>query len=301
MSAETKKQPATLIATLGTEPQVVTAAYDLLTRRGERIPLISVVHTVAPGTPIEQAVAALVEVFNSPPYSHLTELHLHPLYDDTNRPLSDVESPGATQAVFRALYRLVREAKLEGMRVHLSIAGGRKSMGVFGMAAAQLLFDENDSLWHLFSSGDFLTSKRLHPEAGDEVHLIPIPVILWSQVSPVLTDLRQAQDPFEALERIRQLQLRERLDQARSFVLGSLTPAERRAVELLVREGLSDQEIGDRLAISPRTVETQLRSAYLKAANHWELPDVGRAQLISLLNMYYSVRIGAETNTGFSA
>lgn len=301
MSADLKRAPATLIATLGSEPQVVTSVCDLLVRQGERIDVVRVVHTVFPGTPLEQAVDALHGAFNHPPYIGRTRLELYPLTGKDNLPFNDVESPDAAQAVFHILYELVWEAKLLGRRVHLSIAGGRKSMAVFGMAAAQLLFEEEDRLWHLFSAGEFLTSKRLHPEPGDDVHLIPIPVILWSQVSPVLTDLRQVKDPIEALERIRQLQLKDKLDQARAFVLGSLTAAERRAVELLVKEGLGDQEIADRLLLSPRTVEGQLRSAYLKAANHWELPDVGRAQLISLLSMYYSVRIDAEQIAGFPA
>jgi CRISPR-associated Csx14 family protein len=295
------RQSATLIATLGSEPQVVTVACDLLLKSGELIDTVAVIHTIAPGTAIEQAVDILRTAFIDQPYAGNVRLNLIPLLDDENCPIADVDSSTSSRIAFREIYRQVREAKLEGLRVHLSIAGGRKSMAVFGMAAAQLLFDEQDRLWHLFSSGDFLSSKRLHPEPGDEVHLIPIPVILWSQVSPVLTDLRQAQDPFEALGRIRQLQLRERLDQARAFVLGSLTAAERRVVELLVREGLAGQEIADRLVISPRTVEGQLRSAYLKAANHWELPDVGRAQLISLLNMYYSVRLDTAQNAGFPA
>jgi hypothetical protein len=57
------------------------------------------------------------------------------------------------------------------LQVHLSIAGGRKTMAVFGMTAAQLLFDEHDRLWHLFSGGEFLVSKRLYPQPGDEVRL----------------------------------------------------------------------------------------------------------------------------------
>lgn len=295
------KGPPILIATLGSEPQVVTAACDLLLQRGEDIGKAIVIHTSASGTPIEAAVETLRAAFDQPPYLGKIPLTMVPLSDEANRPLADVDSPASARNAFIEIYRQVRQAKLAGLRVHLSIAGGRKSMAVFGMAAAQLLFDESDCLWHLFSSGDFLASKRLHPRSGDEAYLVEIPVILWSQVSPVLTDMSQDDDPFAAIERIRQLHLNEKLEQARSFVLGALTPAEGRVVELLVREGMSDQEIAERLSLSPRTVEGQLRSAYLKAANHWELPDVGRAQLISLLNMYYSIRMGAVRNAGFSA
>jgi DNA-binding CsgD family transcriptional regulator len=157
------------------------------------------------------------------------------------------------------------------------------------MLAAQLLFDTNDRLWYLYSGGDFLASKRLHPHSGDDVHLVEIPVVQWSHVSPMLLDLSEIEDPFKALERQKELHLKEQLDQQRAFVRGSLTPAEERVAAMLVREGLSDNEIAERLYLSPRTVEQHLRSAYTKAAAHWELVSVSRTQLVALLGLYYTV------------
>ncbi len=279
--------PAALIATLGTEPQVVTAALDLLTQKGEQIARVIVVHTYAPQTPIQAAVETLQAAFNETPGN--LPLNLIPICDERGHPFQDVETPQAAEAAFRTLYNQVRLTKLNGERVHLSIAGGRKTMTIYGMLTAQLLFDEQDRLWHLYSEGDFLTSKRLHPQPGDQVHLIPIPVVQWSNISPMLRDLANIEDPFEALVRQEKLRLSERLEEIRAFVLGMLSRAEERVVALLVREGLSDQAIATRLSLSPRTVEQHLRSAYSKAALHWNLPNVGRTQLVRLLHLYYLV------------
>jgi CRISPR-associated Csx14 family protein len=274
-----------LIATLGAEPQVVTATLDLLRVQGETISKTIVLHTCAPDQPIQAAIERLRQDFEV--QDSTSALELVPLCDEQGRMLLDVETPQETQAAFRFLYQQIQTVKMAGFRVHLLIASGRKTLALFGMSAAQLLFDEDDRLWHLYSAGDYLASKRMHPQAGDEVHLIPIPVILWSQVSPAMTGLSQVADPFEAVERVRKLQLAEKMDLARSFVLGALTHAEESVVRLLVREGLSDQEIAGRLSLSPRTVEQHLRAAYRKAADHWELSDVSRAGLVSLLNIYY--------------
>jgi CRISPR-associated Csx14 family protein len=289
MHSRLKKQDSILIATLGTEPQVVTATLDLLRDSGKDITCLQVIHTqCSPNTPIWSAVKTLQAAIQS---EGITS-EFYPLVSDFGAPLEDVDTPEASAAFFRLLYRLVRQAKEARKRVHLSIAGGRKTMAVFGMATAQLLFEPDDCLWHLFSAGDFLSSKRLHPGPDDDVHLVAVPVILWSQVSPVISELHQVDDPFMAIERIRSLQLAEQVEAGRSFVFGSLTPAERRVVEMLVREGLSDQELALQLNLSPRTVEQHLRSAYAKAADHWQLeenPD--RLQLVSLLHLYYATQI----------
>ncbi|MGB9673420.1 MAG: CRISPR-associated ring nuclease [Anaerolineales bacterium] len=282
------QQSSTLIATLGTEPQVVTAALDLLLAKGENINQVQVVHTVsAENSPIGRSLQILTKAFEEDYQAKSIRLECHPLLDEHGIPFADVETELANRSAFRLLYQLVREAKIAGKRVHLSIAGGRKTMAVFGMATAQLLFDENDYLWHLYSSGDFLKSRRLHPQQQDEVHLLSIPLVLWTNISPVLLDIVEVEDPFEAFERQRTTSLQREIQKGKTFVEQKLTPFEREVVRFLVQETWSDEEIAQHLHKSRRTVEQQLRCAYRKAKDFYELEEVNRAHLISLLKGYY--------------
>ena len=185
MTSGPRTLPATLIATLGTEPQVVTAALDLLQRQGEVISQVIVLHSLAPATHIAEAVEKLRYEFDNPSGDALPPLKLVQLADKNGQSLGDVKTPNETQAAFREIYNQVRLKKQDGKRVHLCIAGGRKTLALFGMLSAQLLFDDEDRLWHLYSGGEFLESKRMHPQANDDVHLIPIPVVQWSTVSPM--------------------------------------------------------------------------------------------------------------------
>lgn len=290
-----KRTSSIFLATLGAEPQVVTAAVDLLQARGERLQQVHVFHTLSDQPALLQARTNLEVAFTQPPYQGFLPLLTIPLLAAPNQnsvslgqPLLDIDTPQAGQAAFQTIYRHLRELKRQGLRLHFCIAGGRKSLALFSMACAQLLFDENDRLWYLISAGDFLASKRLHPLPGDQAHLLPIPLILWSQVSPILTGLDQEDDPYAAAEKARKLQLNQRLESARAFMLGALTPAERRVTECLLRSGGSDQEIAQALNLSPRTVEQHLRAAYTKAALHWDLPGVNRSQLIHLLSLYFT-------------
>ncbi len=275
-----------LIATLGSKAQIITLTLDLLHQRNDLPHEVVVVHTHRDRPETAEALARLqADLPLTYPQVPWRSLELR----DESGPLMDVTAPHEVDVAFRALYAEVRSAKLANRSVHLIIAGGRRTLTVFGMATAQLLFDDSDHLWHLSSHPDLEASARLHAGPNEWARLIPIPVVLWGRLSPVFEELSAVSDPFEAAERLRQLHLREKWDVARTFVLGSLSGAERNVAELLAREGLSDAEIANRLSLSPRTVERHLSDIYLKAANHWDLPDVNRAQLITLLHLYYTM------------
>jgi CRISPR-associated protein (TIGR02584 family) len=91
------------------------------------------------------------EAFSARQYGASITLRVHHILVDC-QPAEDVETPAASAAAFRELYRLVRAHKQQERQVHLCIAGGRKNLAIFGMVTAQLLFDASDCLWHLYSA-----------------------------------------------------------------------------------------------------------------------------------------------------
>jgi len=274
---------ATLIATVGSKPQLVTLALDLLLAQGQAVRQAVVVHTSLERPETRAAVARLGGEFAL----HYPGVQLRPvcLCGAGGQPLDDVSSEPAIREAFRVLYREIRAAKGAGQRVHLSIAGGRKTLAIYGMAAAQLLFDEGDAAWHLDSDPQVVESKTLHAAAG-QTRLIPVPVLRWSQINPVLTGLALIDDPFDAVQTQAQRLRDETRRRAHEFVHTVLSPAERKAVELAAREGLTNAQMGARLCRSGRTVGHQLSAAYAKLREFYGLEGADRHTLMAVLGGY---------------
>ena len=274
---------ATLIATVGSKPQLVTLALDLLLDRGEPVTQVVVIHTTLERLPTRQSVARLGGEF----VVRYPDVRLRPLClcDGQGQPLADVVSEPAVREAFRVLYHEVRAAKRAERRGHLSIAGGRKTLAVYGMAAAQLLFDQEDAVWHLDSASEVIESQALHAAPG-QTRLVPVPVLRWSQISPALTELAQIDDPFDAVQSQEKRLRADAQQRAREFVQTVLTPAEREAVTLVVREGLTNRQTGERLCRSDRTVGHQLSSAYSKLRECYDLPHADRYTLTAVLGVY---------------
>ena len=275
-----------LIATLGTEPQVVTLALDLLQAKGYPIAEVIVVHTA--GKVVAPALRRLSEEFARATWPRYRTV----VVEGESGPIDDVSTEAHTAALLRTLYRVVLAEKRAGRLVHLSIAGGRKPMAVYGMVVAQLLFDENDRVWHLLSEGWQPGDERvMHVRPGDRVWLVPIPVLRWSNVSPVMTELAARDDPWEAIQAQRAMRREEEFQRKREFVQRRLTLAEREVVRLACL-GLDNAAIARRLGKAEKTVANQLTSIYAKL-HEWrgfrEDVRVGRAVLVAEFATYFAL------------
>lgn len=283
------KNTTNLIATLGSKPQLVTLAAGCLIRDGVDLDEVLVVHTDQQRPETSLALGAIRDEFTV----HYPAIALRFLeISNPEGPLMDVTAPTEVETAFRVLFSEVWKMKKADQAIHFLIAGGRRTLAVFGMAAAQMLFDDNDHLWHLASHPALEASGALRASDPEWVRLIPIPFVPWGRLSPVFDILRESNDPFNAAETLQGFRLHEQWDAARIFVLTKLTPAESSVAALLVQDGLRQNEIAGRLGISLRTVESHLRAVYRKAEDHWEVENINRARLARLLGLYFSTRSG---------
>lgn len=251
-----------LVATLGYEPQVVTLTLDALHEAGFGVQYAYVLHTDPTHDPhTQQALTALQTAFQTA--SHYTGIYFVPhLLTGRHGPLPDVVSPEDMQSSFEHLYTLLRQQKQAGRQVHLGISGGRKTLALMALSAAQMHLDADDRVWQLTSDDTLMQSRALHASDPAQVQLVRIP----------LFTLNQGQYGSDA--------------QTQHF-LTELTSAERDIVRLIVQEGLSNQALSDRLHKSEKTIANQLTVIYRKAATYYQLQrPVDRVFLMSLLGRY---------------
>ncbi len=265
-----------LISTLGSEPQGVTWLLDWLLAQGHPIHEVVVIHTQA--AHILQAAAILADEF--PRAYPRVRLRLSALQVD-GQPVEDIASQSDLWALLRAFYAHIRAARQVGQRAHLSLVSGRKTMAVFGMVAAQLLFSREDRIWHMISTAPWSgASKALHPGPADDFKVIEVPFLRWGDGAAARLLLEGPDDPWEALRRPPAYAEAEVNQRKQQFWQQNLTPAERQVAELLVREGLDNAALAKRLGKSPRTVANQLSRAY-RACEEWLGMPVNRAVFIA--------------------
>lgn len=261
-----------LVATLGTEPQVVTLALDALVARGFSIRHVIVLHA-NPSLPVlENSLARLREEVafyerRTPPVN----FSFVPIRDGRHFP-EDFLTEEDTALLLRVLYRTVAELKRKSYRVHLSVAGGRKVMAALGMVVAQLLFDENDNVWHLLSEGKLLAEKAMHAEDPSQVVLVPVPVLQWSLFPSTAREILLWDDPYRAIAKQKELRERERIRVLESF-WAKLTPAEQELAKALVRFGGTQKELAEHLHRSRKTIDNQLYSIYAKYREHFGIEE----------------------------
>ncbi len=249
-----------LIDTLRAEPQVITLVLDALLTLSIQITRVDIIHTDEHYEPVRRALAQLRTVFLHERVSDKDLLFNTHLLAGKSGPLVDVVEVSDIDHAFQSLYTLIRQHEYAGCTIQLCIAGGRKTMALFAMSVAQILFDSTDHAWHLVSSPNLLKSGALHSADPAQVQLVAIPI---AYTRP--TERTKAQD----------------------FLQNVLSPAEREVAELPAREGLSNSALATRLHKSPKTIANQLSSVYAKLGSYFGLSDIpDRAGLLVLLGRY---------------
>ncbi len=289
-----------LIATLSTEPQGVTWLLDWLLAQKHPIGEVAVIHTS--GKVIRPALDRLDAEFAAGVYPGIVYRHV-PIAGPRG-PVADILSEDDAGALLRALYRTIRAARQAGQTIHLSLTGGRKTMAVYAMVAAQLLFGEQDRAWHMISTERWTGGeKAMHAPPDEMLRVVPVPVLRWANAATAAAILEQTEDPWEAIRRQQSFAQSEANRRRREFLKQYLTPAEREVAELLVRKGLNNKQLARRLAKSEQTVANQLTKIYRKF-NEWrefpapaESSAASRAALIAEFAPYLEGRVEEKVTT----
>lgn len=283
-----------LLSMLSTEPQGVTLMLDWLLGQGYPIGEAVVVHTS--GEVIRPAIARLDAEFAAGAYPGIFYRRV-PIMG-RHGPVADILTEDDAAALLRTLYRTLRSARQAGQTIHLSLTSGRKTMAVYAMVAAQLLFGEHDRAWHMMSLEQWVgDEKSLHVATDSAVKVVPVPVLRWADAATVAV-LLETDDPWEAIRRQQVFAHDEAVRRRRMFLEHVLTPAEREVMVLLVREGLDNTGLAQRLHKSEKTIANQLTQVYQKFEAWRGLPSGsggGRAALIAEFAPYLAARMGSNS------
>jgi len=261
------------LSTLGQRPEAITMALDALLPRYYYDEVV-ILHTDAERSGIADAYAELMRVLKTD-YSELSPRGETLCYAD-GQPLTDISDQHSAEAYYHALLEILRQYRVQYIPIHLLIAGGRKAMSIYAALAAGLLFGEHDRLWTIHTLPELMQIGLFHAPVGmqDRVQMIQLPV----SPSRLLPGVLAGEHVQYLLERSR--------TSPRQIFLQALTDEESRLAETLRQHPYAgNDELGNILGKSSKTIENQLRTIYGKLFTHFDLNVEDKRKRQALLDV----------------
>ena len=268
---------ATMVATLGGQPQVVTSALDALLAAGVPIDNVVVLHLNDQAGRTQRSLKKLAAAFASERYAQI-RYQPHPIRNDQVR-LADIYDETDASVAWTEVHNLFADLRAPRRALHVCISGGRRILALLVMSAAMLHFDHNDSLWHMYTprelqlQADEGALMHLPPESG--FRLIRVPMLPWGSYFPMLRKLAQPNgNPGDVLAGPRSWLDNDERERCQE-VVDRLTIRQRDVLRAFA-QGLSPQEVAEELHVTIKTVDThktailkECRNAWAIAPDHW--------------------------------
>jgi len=255
---------------------VVTFALDALLARGVEITHLLLIHFASDAPRLQQSIQKVVAEVAGPLYANRSlHLTLFPVAADVGS-LSDIRDETDAHLAWEAINQLIIDLKEERHTLHVCISGGRRMLSLMTISVAMLHFGHQDVLWHMYTPEDWIERSRegammhLPPHSG--FHLIQVPMMPWGSYFPALRQLtRPVLNESDVLAAPRRV-----LDYAeearKTAVVAHLTERQRDVLQAFA-QGLTPQEVADRLFISVKTVDSHKTVVLAECRNAWDLPE----------------------------
>ena len=266
----------TLIATVGGQPQVVTFALDSFLAKRIPITQLILIHLASDTTRVRNALHRVVSEIDGDFYRDWPlKLELFPIHSDEGS-LTDIQDEADAHVAWESINQLIIDLKEAHHTLHVCISGGRRMLSLMAMSVAMLHFGHQDMLWHIYTPTEWRAESRnggkMHLPEDSGLKLIQVPMMPWGSYFPVLRQLTRpithGQDVLAASRRL--LDYGE--EARKTAVRKNLT---RRQIEVLnaFAQGLTPQEVAEKLVISVKTVDSHKTVILAECRNVWALPD----------------------------
>lgn len=248
-----------LLAVTGLSPQVVTETLYALTQKQTPAFVPTEIHVITTRQGAEHARLNLLS--DEPgwfqrlrqeydlPAIRFDDSTLHVVTDAAGQPLDDIRTPADNERVADSIAETVRDLTLDpDAAVHVSLAGGRKTMGYYLGYALSLYGRPQDSLSHVLVSAPFESHPEFYYPTREQR------VIQTRDAKPRPLDCRDARVELAEIPFVRMHQgLDERLREGKTSFSASVAAAQRALEPAELVLDLAGQRIraADQLIVLP--------------------------------------------------